>query len=110
MADATRADVNPWGWALMAAGDGLQACADACAEWQQEVARFADARLAENRKSWAAALETHDLAGLMQVQGEWGLKAATDYGNETMRLARIAMALSLTGTTPAVQNAARIVG
>lgn len=119
MADTTRSDgtmlPNPWSgpagwWTLMAAGDGLRTCVDACAEWQQEVARFADTRFAENRKSLAAALEARDLTGLLRVQGEWGLKAAADYADEAVRLGRLAVALSLTGTTPAVQKTAMIVG
>ena len=55
---------GPWpaaiGFAAMisACSDCLQACASAGATWQGEIARFADRRLAENRRTWAALLSS----------------------------------------------------
>ena len=105
---------GPWdamtGWnsAMMSAADCAQGCASACAGWQHETARFLDVRLAENRRAWAALLSSRDLADVMKVQQEWGLRAATDYTREATRVARLVTTLSLTGTTPAVQSAAAL--
>jgi len=96
-------------WAMMSAADGFQACAEACVGWQQEMARFLDLRLAENRRSVEALMSARDVAGIAKVQHEWGLRAATDYTEEATRLARLFTSLSLTGTTPAVQEAASLV-
>jgi hypothetical protein len=106
---------GPWdamtGWnsSMMSAVDCAQGYASACTGWQQEMARFLDMRLAENRRAWAALLSSRDLAGVMKVQQEWGLQAATDYTQEATRLARLVTTLSLTGTTPAVQSAATLI-
>jgi hypothetical protein len=93
---------------MMSAVDCIQGCASACAGWQQETARFVDVRLAENQRAWAALLSSRDLAGVLKVQQEWGLKAATDYTQEATRVARLVTTLSLTGTTPAVQSTAAL--
>jgi len=42
-------------------------------------------------------------------QQEWTVRAATDYAQETARLAQLATSLSLTGTTPDVQESAALV-
>jgi hypothetical protein len=94
---------------MMQAADGCQACFEACAGWQQEMARFVDLRLAENRRTWEALMASRDLMNALKVQQEWGLQAATDYTQEATRLARLVTSLSLTGTTPAVQEAASLV-
>lgn len=94
---------------MASASDALQACTEACAGWQQEIAHFVDLRLAENRRSWQALMSARDVAGVVKVQQEWGLQAATDYTQEAVRLTRLLTTLSLTGTTPAVQEAARLV-
>lgn len=101
---------DPMTVATMTAADALQSCTEACSEWQQEVARFFDIRLAENRRSLAALMATRDVAGLVKVQQQWGLQMAADYTNEASRLTRLFTTLSLTGTTPAVQDAAKLVG
>ena len=49
--------------ATMTTMDALQACTEACSEWQQEIARFVDLRLAENRRSLEAAMAVRDVAG-----------------------------------------------
>lgn len=103
------ATMPSWGAAVMSASDGLQACTEACAGWQQELAKFVDQRMAENRRSLAALMEARDIVGVMKVQQEWGLKAAADYAQEATRLTRLFTTLSLTGTTPAVQEAAKLV-
>ena len=54
-------------------------------------------------------MTARDIPGVIKVQQEWGLQAATDYTQEAVRLARLLTTLSLTGTTPAVQDAARLV-
>ena len=100
---------DPVTTAMMSATDAVQACTEACVGWQQEIARFVDLRLAENRRSWEALTSARDVAGMMKVQQEWGLQAATDYTREAARLAHLLTILSLTGTTPAVQDAASIV-
>jgi hypothetical protein len=106
---------NPWsgltGWnsaTLTVVGDCMQACAEACAGWQQEVARFSQERLTENQRTWAAFLSSRDLASLAKVQQEWSRQVATDYTREATRLARLATSLSLTGTTPSVHATANI--
>ena len=89
-------------------GDCVQACAEACVEWQEEVARFSQERLTENQRTWAALLSSHDLASIAKIQQDWGVQAATDYTREATRLAQLATSLSLTGTTPSVQATASI--
>lgn len=96
--------------ATMTTMDALQACTEACSEWQQEIARFVDLRLAENRRSLEAAMAVRDVAGLLKVQQQWGIQMATDYVNEASRIARLFTTLSLTGTTPDVQETADLVG
>ena len=54
-------------------------------------------------------MTARDIPGVIKVQQEWGLQAATDYTQEAVRLTRLLTTLSLTGTTPAVQDAARLV-
>jgi hypothetical protein len=103
------ATMPSWGSAVMTASDSLQACTEACVGWQQELAKFVDQRMAENRRSLAALMTARDIAGVMKVQQEWGLKAAADYTQEATRLTRLFTTLSLTGTTPAVQEAAKLV-
>jgi hypothetical protein len=100
---------DPVTTAMMSATDAVQACTEACVGWQQEIARFVDLRLAENRRSWEALTSSRDVAGMMKVQQEWGLQAATDYTREATRLAQLLTTLSLTGTTPAVQETTKIV-
>ncbi len=100
---------DPVTMTMMSASDALQTCTEACAEWQREIARFADLRLDANRRSWEALMTARDIPGVIKGQQEWGLQAATDYTQEAVRLTRLLTALSLTGTTPAVQDAARLV-
>lgn len=110
MSTADPAGMMMPGWAAMTfATDALQSCTEACTGVQQEVAHFVDARLERNRRSWEALMATRDIAGVMTVQREWGLQAAADYAQESVRLTRLFTSLSLTGTTPAVQDAARLV-
>jgi hypothetical protein len=100
---------DPVTTAMMSATDAVQACSEACVGWQQEIARFVDLRLAENRRSWEALTSSRDVAGMMKVQQQWGLQAVTDYTREATRLAQLLTTLSLTGTTPAVQDTTKIV-
>lgn len=106
MTEATYPMALTW---MMQASDGCQACFEACTGWQQELARFADRRLAENRRTWDALTSSRDLAGLLKVQQSWALQTATDYAQEATRLTRLFTILSLTGTTPAVQESAALV-
>ena len=94
---------------MMSATDALQTCTEACAGWQREIAHFVDLRLAGNRRSWETLMTARDIPGVIKVQQEWSLQAATDYAQEAVRLTRLLTTLSLTGTTPAVQDAARLV-
>ncbi len=106
MSEATYPTVTTW---MMQASDGCQACLEACIGWQQELARFTDLRLAGNRRTWEALVASRDLAGALKAQQEWAVQAASDYTEEATRLARLVTSLSLTGTTPAVQEAATVV-
>jgi hypothetical protein len=55
-------------------------------------------------------MAVRDVAGLLKVQQQWGIQMATDYVNEASRIARLFTTLSLTGTTPNVQETANLVG
>lgn len=90
--------------------EALQACVEAGTCWQQEIARFVEHRLAENVRSWQAVTAARDLAGLVKAQQDWGRKAAADYAEEAARMRHLATTLSLTGTTPAVQESAQLLG
>lgn len=94
----------------MTATDALQACTEALSEWQQEIAGFVDLRLAESRRSLEELMAARDIAGLLKVQQLWGLHMAADYMNEASRLTRLFTTLALTGTIPAVQKAAMLIG
>lgn len=89
-------------------GDGVQAFAEGCLAWQQELAQFSQARLDQNQRCLAALLSSRGLADVVRIQQEWGLRAATDYTKEATRLTQLLTSLSLTGTTPAVQETANI--
>src|SRR5215208_201913 len=104
MEDAMTTTQDPVTMTIMSVTDALQTCTEACAGWQQEIAHFVDLRLAENRRSLEALMTARNLPGVIRVQQEWGLRAATDYTQEAVRLARLLTALSLTGTIPAVQD------
>ena len=95
---------------MSACSDGLQACASAGATWQGEVARFADRRLAENRRTWAALLSSRRPGSVLKAQQQWGVQAASDYTEEATRIARLVTSICLTGTTPEVQDAATLLG
>lgn len=102
--------VTDWNAAMMSTvGDCVQACTEACSDWQQEFVKFSQQRLAENQRAWAALLSSRDLASVLKVQQEWGLQAATDYTREATRLASIGTSLSLTGVTPTVHETANII-
>lgn len=95
---------------VSACGDYLQACASVGVTWQNEIARFADRRLAENRRVWTALLSSRDLGSVLRIQQQWSLQAATDYTEEATRIARLITSVGLTGTTPEVQDAATLLG
>ena len=105
MTEATYPTAVTW---MAQASDGSQACFEAWSSWQQELARFADLRLAENRRTWDALMSSRDLAGLLNAHQSWALQATTDYAQEAPRLTRLFTSLSLTGTTPAVQESAAL--
>ncbi|MDP1752081.1 MAG: hypothetical protein Q8L22_21745 [Reyranella sp.] len=90
--------------------DALQACVEAGTCWQQEIARFVDRRLAETLRCWQAVSAARDVAGLVKAQQDWSVKAAADYAEEARRMQQLVTTLSLTGTTPAVQESARLLG
>ena len=106
----------PWpaqnGFAAMisACGDCFQTYTSAGVAWQGEIVRFADRRLAENRRTWTALLSSTDLGGALKIQQQWGLQAASDYTEEAARIARLVTTVGLTGTTPEVQDAASLLG
>mgnify|MGYP006296516407 CR=1 FL=1 len=114
MTDTTQPAPNPlglWAPALVSTGsDGLQACTEACTSWQEEIARFVDQRSGANQRSFSALMSARDFADVFRVQQDWALQAATDYTEEATRLTRLFTTLSLTGTTPAVQQSASLVG
>lgn len=96
--------------AMMSMTDALQACVEAGTSWQQEIARFVDHRLTENLRSWQAVSAARDVAGLVKAQQDWSVTAAADYAEEARRMRELVTTLSLTGTTPAVQESARLLG
>ncbi len=95
-------------WMMQQATDGCQTYLEACIGWQQELARFADVRLAGNRRTWEALMSTRDVAGALKIQQDWAVQAANDYTEEATRLAQLVTSLSLTGTTPAVHETAMV--
>ena len=102
-------DMPNWASGVMSTADALQACAEACAGWQQEVAHFVDLRWAHNRESWETFLKARDVPSVMKAQQEWLFQAASDYTSEANRLAHLVTTISLTGTTNAVQEVATLV-
>ena len=90
--------------------EALQACVEAGTCWQQEIARFFEHRLAENMRSWQAVAGARDVASLVKAQQDWSVKAAADYTEAAQRMRALATTLSLTGTTPAVQQSAQLLG
>ena len=90
--------------------EALQACVEAGTCWQQEIARFVEHRLAENMRSWQAVAGARDVASLVKAQQDWSVKAAADYTEAAQRMRALATTLSLTGTTPAVQQSAQLLG
>ena len=90
--------------------EALQACVEAGTCWQQEIARFVEHRVAENMRSWQAVAGARDVAGLVKVQQDWSVKAAADYAEAARRMRALATTLSLTGTTPEVQQSAQLLG
>jgi hypothetical protein len=106
MSEATFPTATTW---MMQAADGCQACVEACASWQKELAQFADRRFAENRRSWNALMSSRDFADALKVQQQWASQAASDYTREATRLTQLFTALSLTGTTPEVQESVALV-
>ena len=101
--------VPGWNTILMSTLDGLQACAEGCLGWQQEIARFTEHRWDENRRCWQALAGARDVADVAKIQHEWHLQMVNDYSDETARLGRLLTTLSLTGTTPDVQDTASLV-
>lgn len=110
MNEAMGTTADPMTAATIGATDALQTCTQACAEWQQEIARFIELRLAENHHALEALMAARDVAGLLKVQQQWGMQMAADYMDEAGRLTRLFTTLSLTGTTPDVQESAALVG
>jgi hypothetical protein len=106
MTDTTFPTATTW---MMHAADGYRACFEACTCWQQELARFADQRLAHNRGAWDAFLSSRDLGTVLKVQQDWAVQAAADYTQEATRLNRLFTSVSLTGATPAVLESAALV-
>ena len=100
---------DPVTMTMMSATDGLQTCTEACAGWQQEIAHFVDLRLAGEPPQLGSADDGTRHPRRHQGAAGMGLQAATDIPQEAVRLTRLLTTLSLTGTTPAVQDAARLV-
>lgn len=74
----------------MACVMAAQAGAQACMEWQQELARFAAARLQEDLRVPASLASCRDVGDLVSVQQKWLDTATQDYMTEGERLMRIA--------------------
>ena len=100
---------DPVTMTMMSATDALQTCTEACAGWQQEIARFVDLRLAENRRSWESADDGTRHPRRHQGAAGMGPAGGDRLLAEAVRLTRLLTTLSLTGTTPAVQDAAKLV-
>ena len=92
---------------MLAFGDGLQACADGQRGWQR--GGRARSPIGDWRRTGAAGPRCCRRAtspSVLKAQQQWGVQAATDYTEEASRLARLVTSISLTGTTPDVQDAA----
>ena len=96
--------------AASATADIFQSVTEACSDWQREIARFVDLRLTADRRSLEALIAARDLADVVKVQQQWATQLATDCTQEAGRVMRLFTTISLTGTTPDVQESAKMVG
>lgn len=98
------------GSAVASTTDALQSLMSTYGDCRQEIAHFVDLRLAHNLHSWTALTTARDVTGILRAQQEWGMQTATDYFNETARLAQLFTSLTLTGGAPGAQQATRLMG
>lgn len=96
------------GSAMASTTDALQSLMSTYGDCRQEIAHFVDLRLAHNLDSWTALTAARDVSGVLRAQQEWGMQAAADYFNGTARLAQLLTSLTLTGASPGVQPANRL--
>jgi hypothetical protein len=67
-----------------------EACSKGLAQWQDEVARFAQARLQRNSELADAMARCRDVNDMVGVQQEWLKAASQDYMQQTARMMGIA--------------------
>jgi len=83
--------VMAWNAPVMAAlGQASEACTQAWLEWQDEMTRFVNARLEENRRTRASFGECQTMSELARLQQEWSRNAIKAYIDEFGRLPQIA--------------------
>lgn len=86
VADAT-ALAQPLAEAMAECG---QACSKGFAQWQDEVARFAQARLQRNSELAEAMARCRDVNDMVGLQQEWLKASGQDYLQQTARMMGIA--------------------
>ena len=78
--------------------DAVAECGEACskgfAQWQDEVARFAQGRLQRNSELAEAMARCRDLNDMVGLQQEWLKAASQDYMQQTARMMGIASRLT----------------
>jgi hypothetical protein len=67
-----------------------EVCTKSFAEWQEEIARFAQARMQRNGEVAEAAARCRDVNDFIGLQQEWLKTASQDYLQETARIMGLA--------------------
>ncbi|HTP81808.1 MAG TPA: phasin family protein [Alphaproteobacteria bacterium] len=85
----------PWMAGLNGSGmknlsQATETCQRACAAWQQEIARFANARWQRDSEAAQRMLTSANWSEAMKVQQEWLTSAGQDYVDEMNRLMQLA--------------------
>lgn len=70
----------------------------ACLEWQQEVARFASARIDGDLELARSLAQCQGVVDLVKLQQRWAATAVRDYSEETGQLMQIATRAVREGT------------
>jgi hypothetical protein len=67
---------------------------NACAEWQQEMARFISNRLKSDADAGLRMLSCHTWNDATEIQQEWAATVLNDYFDEANRLAELSSTMS----------------
>lgn len=70
----------------------------ACMEWQEEVARFASARMEDDLELARSLAQCQSVVDLVMLQQKWAAAAVRDYTEETGQLMQIATRAVREGT------------